>query len=125
MLKFFGSERVNLSENLMKSAEKHLYRTFSSFRANLTKKKLFLIRCEILGLPDNTLTANHKHHFSNRKNLRLAGQIKLSKKSSSFCGVFLSFFESKLNFQCSKKNEPQKSSSSEVIYSERCAYLNA
>ena len=41
--------------------------------------------------------------------------------------MFFAFLESTLNFQCSekKKNEPHRSSISEVIDSERCAYLNA
>ena len=44
----------------------------------------------------------------------------------SFWLIFLAFLESILNFQCSeKKNEPHRSNISEVIDSERCAYLNA
>ena len=39
---------------------------------------------------------------------------------------FFAFFVSTWNFQCSEnKNEPHKSSISEVIDSERCAYSNA
>ena len=39
---------------------------------------------------------------------------------------FFAFLESTLNFQCSeKKNEPHRSSISEVIDSERCAYVKA
>ena len=39
---------------------------------------------------------------------------------------FFAFLESELNFQCfEKKNEPHRSSISEVIDSERCACLNA
>ena len=39
--------------------------------------------------------------------------------------IFFSFLERTLNFRCSQKNEHQKSSISEVIDSEGCAYLNA
>ena len=54
----FGSERVNESLKLLKSAEKYLYPTFSSFSAKLSYEKLFLIRSEISRQIVNTLTAN-------------------------------------------------------------------
>ena len=50
-------------------------------------------------------------------------------KNHTFFAAFFFFFaflESTLNFQCSeKKNEPHRSSISEVIDPKRCAYLNA
>ena len=74
----------------------------------------------------NTLTANYEYSRSNRENLPLQIQIKLSKKPLIFCCSFFAFLESTLNFQCSeKKNEPHRSSISEFIDSKRCAYLNA
>ena len=56
--------------------------------------------------------------------------MQLSKRPKTFCGVFFAFLESTLNFQYfekkkKKKNEPHRSSISQVIDSERCAYLNA
>ena len=76
----FGSERINESQKLIKSAEKNFYPIFSSFRVKLSQKKLFLIVSEILGLLDNTLTANYEYSRSNRENLQFPIQIKLSKK---------------------------------------------
>ena len=76
----FGSERVNKSQKLLKSAEKYFYPTFSSFWAKFSWKKLFLIRSEILGLLVNTLTANYEYSRGIRKNLPLPIQINLSKK---------------------------------------------
>ena len=64
----------------MKSAEKNFYPIFSSFRAKLSQKKLFLIESEILGLLDNTLTANYEYSRTNRGNFQFPIQIKLSKK---------------------------------------------
>ena len=49
-LKTFGSERVNESQKLLKSAEKYFYPTFSSSWAKLSWKNSFLVRWEILGL---------------------------------------------------------------------------
>ena len=87
---------------------------------------LFLIRSEILGLLDNTLTANYEYSHINRGNLPLPNKAELSQKASIFCCIFFAFFKLELNFQCfEKKNEPHSSSISEVIDSERCACLNS
>ena len=49
------------------------------------------------------LTANYEYSRSNRENLPLPIQIKLSKKPSIFCCIFFAFLESELNFQCFEK----------------------
>ena len=75
---------------------------------------------------DSTLTANYDYSRINRENLPLQNSAKLSKKPSYFCSIFFAFLESELNFQCfEKKNEPLRSSISEVIDFEICACLNA
>ena len=72
------------------------------------------------------LPANCEYSRSNREKLPLPIQIKLSKKTKDFlpyffdiCGIY-----SKLPISWSK-NVPLSSSISEVIHSERCAYLKA
>ena len=77
----FCSERVNESQKLLKSAEKYFCPTFSSFLANLSPKKLFYIVSDILVLLLNMLTSNYKYSRSNRENLLLPIQIKVSKKA--------------------------------------------
>ena len=79
-LKHFGSERVNECQKLLKSAEKYLGPTFPLFWAKLSQENLFVKRSEISGLLVNTLTANYDYSRSNRENLPLPIQIKLSKK---------------------------------------------
>ena len=83
----FGSERVKMSQKLLKSAEKCFYPTFWSFWAKLSSKKLFLIGSEILGMLVNTLTANYEYSRSNRENLVSQIEIKLSKKPLKFYAV--------------------------------------
>ena len=78
--KSFGSECVNESQKLLKSAEKYFDSSFSSLWPKLSLKKLFLIRSDISELLVNTLTANYEYSRSNRENLPLLIQIKLSKK---------------------------------------------
>ena len=49
------------------------------------------------------LTANYEYSRSNRENLQLPIQIKLSKKPPIFCCIFFPFLESTLIFQCSER----------------------
>ena len=61
----------------------------------------------MLGLFDNTLTANYQYFRSNRENLHLPIEIKLTEKPSKFFGSFFPFSGSKLSFPSSeKKKEP-------------------
>ena len=123
----FGSESVNEFQKLLKSAEKYSYPTFSSFWTKLSQKNLFLIRSKILGLFDKTLTANYEYFRSSLQNLRFPIEIKVSEKPKMFSWIFFfSIFGSYIKFAmfCCKKN-PHSSSVSEVIESERSAYLNA
>ena len=120
-----GTERVNEYQKLLTSAEKYFYHTFSLFSAKLGYRKLFFIRSETLGLLVNKLTANYEYSRTNRENLPLPIQIKLSKKPSVFCSIFFVFLESTLNFQCSEtNNQAHRSSISELTVSERGVILN-
>ena len=62
-----------------------------------------------------------------RKNLPLPIPMQLSKKSKKFCGIFIVFLESTLNFKhCEeKKNEPHSLSFSHIIDPKRRGYLSA
>ena len=72
------------------------------------------------------LTANYEYSRSKRENWSLPIEFKLSKKPETFWVILLKFLESTWYFQGPKKeNEPHRSSISEVIDPERCAYLNA
>ena len=64
---------------------------FSSFWAKLSYNKLFLIISEILGVLNNTLTSKYQCSRSNRENIQLAIQIKLSKNGKYFALFFLNF----------------------------------
>ena len=57
----------------------------------------------MIWLLDNTLSANYEYSGINRENLQLPNKAKLSKKPSTFCGIFFAFLESELNFQCFEK----------------------
>ena len=87
----FASERVNESPKLVKSAEKYFY-PFSSFWANLSSKKSFVVRSETLGLLLNKLTANSEYSGNQFK-------CNYLKKPKTLCQFFIVFFESRLYFE--------------------------
>ena len=62
------------------------------------------MRSEILGLLDNTLTANYEYSHINRGNWPLPNKAELSQKASIFCCMFFKFLKLELNFQCFEKN---------------------
>ena len=101
----FGSEPVNYSQKLLKSAEKYFDPTFSSFWAKFSLKKLFSITPDSLGLLNETLTGNYEYSRRNSENLPLLIQIKLSKNPSLLSIIVIKFFISKWNFECSEKKK--------------------
>ena len=61
-------------------------------------EKFLLIRSEILELLDNTLTANYEYCRSNRQNLPLPIQIKLSEKNNVSFAYFFCIFGTYIKF---------------------------
>ena len=96
--KLCGSERVKDSVKLFKSAKKPFYPNLAALWVKLSKKKLFLVRSEILGLLVNTLTVNYEYSRSNTEKLPLPVQIQLSEKLETFPRLFIAFSKSALNF---------------------------
>ena len=94
----FGSQRVNDSSKLLKSAVKQFCPIFSSLRVKFSLKKSFLVRSE-LGLLVNMLTADSEYSRHNSENLTLPIQRQLSRKTKTFLESTLNFehFEKKCN----------------------------
>ena len=55
----------------------------------------------LLGLFDNTLTANYEYFGSILQNLHLPIEIKLYEKPSTFCCIFFPFLKCTLHLPCS------------------------
>ena len=94
-----GSERVNQSQKLLKSAGKYFYPTFSSFWDELSYKRSLLVRSEILGLVINTLTATYEYSRSNRENLTLRIQMAIIWKIKSVLLQFYCIFGIYIKFE--------------------------
>ena len=78
----FGSQRINASQSLLKSARHHFYTIVPLIWDKLSCKKLLLVRFEILGLLLNTMTIDHKisrrnrYNFAQQIQMQLAGELK-------------------------------------------------
>ena len=122
----FRSTSVKDSQKLLKSAEKKFDPTLSSFLGNLSWKKLFLFRYEILRLLVNAVIATYEYSRRNGENLLLEIRMQLSKKPKTFFNFLIASLESKLIFEhFESKKWAWCWSISYIIDSERRAYLNA
>ena len=64
-----------------------------------------LLRCTILGLLDNTLTANENYLVLRRSNLKIPIHMQLSQKLKTFSQFFSAFLKSTLNFKYFESND--------------------
>ena len=91
----FGSQRVNGSQILQKSAPENVLAIVSLFRDKLSSKTSLIVRSEILGLFFNTVTADDKYPCHNRKNIAQSIRMQLSNKPKTFfkisIGTYIKF----------------------------------
>ena len=57
----FGREHVNVSQTLVRSARNQIHTTLPLILDRGSRKRLVLVRSEVLGQYFNTLTADYKH----------------------------------------------------------------
>ena len=74
------SQRVHGFQSLLKSARQHFHLNFPLSQGQLSKKTSLLVRCEILGLFANTLTAAHMSSRHNSHKFSRHFQTPLSQK---------------------------------------------
>ena len=68
----------------------------------------FLVLCELLGLPVNTLTASDKYFLCNRGNLPHSIKMQSSQTYRTFSQSFAAFLKTTSNFKhLGKKDDPQ------------------
>lgn len=87
----FGSQCVNGSPTLRKSARHLFYPSFPPFSEKCSWKTSLLVRSEMLGVIANTLTENHKSSSLKWENLPQAIQVQLFKEPKTFCRNFIAF----------------------------------
>ena len=57
----FGSQPVNGSQALLRSAQNHFHTTIPLIRGRTSRKRLLLVRSEVLGQLVNTMTAVYNY----------------------------------------------------------------
>ena len=115
----FGSQRVDRSQSLLKSARRHFYTIVPLIRDILSCKKSLLVRFEILALFVNTMTTEDKNSRRNRDHFEQQIQMQLSQKSKVFSEYYLAFLKFTSNFQYFEKERSHILNISEIIHSER------
>ena len=99
----FKSQRVHVSQTLLKSARQHSYPNFLLTIGKLIQKIFLSVRSEIWGLFCNTLTPDHMYSRQNWENFPQNVQRPLSQKPQPFPEIFTGFFQSTQNFAHSQK----------------------
>ena len=120
----FGSQRINGSQSLLKSARHHFYTLFQLIWDKWTSKKLLLVRFEILALFLKTMTTDDKISRRKRDYFAQQNQMQLSQEPKTFSRYFFAFRKFKSNFEYfEKRQESHSLSISQIIGYERGGYL--
>ena len=90
-------QRVYGFKTLLKSEIQHMF--LAVILRDWISKTSFLIRCEIVGLFVNTLTAEEKYPRHNKENIQEPSQMKLSKKLKTLFQFFIAFLKLASRFE--------------------------
>ena len=121
----FGRQHVNGSQKLLRSARNQLHTNLPLLRDSGNRKRIFLIRSELLGQFVNTLTADYKYSRQNFKNLWQKVPMQTSMKLKTCSQFLIAFVKSTLNLEYfERKNQSHSLNIPEFINCETGSYLN-
>ena len=121
----FGSQHGNGSQTPPRSARNHFDTTIPLIRGRASRKKLVLVRSEVLGQFVNTMTADYKYFRQNLENLPEQVQTQISLKPKTFAGFFIASLKSTLNLEYfEKKDESHSLSITEINNCKTSSYLS-
>ena len=122
----FGSQRVQLSQTLLKSARQHFYHNLTLTKHKMSYKRSLPVRSEISVLFLNNLTADRMYCCHDPENFLQNVKTPLSQTPQTFFELFIQLLKFTQNFVHFQKNDQVHSSNIyEVIESEQCGDLNA
>ena len=101
----FESQRLHLSQTLLKFPQQYFYPNFPLTTDKLSQKTSLSVRSEISGLFGNTLTADHIYFHHNWENFPQHVETPWSQKQGPFSEIFIPFLESVQNFGYFEKND--------------------
>ena len=121
----FGSQHGNGSQTLPRSAQNHFDTTIPLIWFRASRKRLVLVRSEVLGQFVNTMTANCMYFRQNLENLRQQVQTQICLEPKTFSGFFIASLKSTLNLEYfEKKDESHTLSITEINNCKTSSYLN-
>ena len=95
----FGRQYVNMSKTLLISARNQFHTTLPLISDRRTRKRLLLVRSELLGQFVKTLTADYKYSRQIRENLWQQVPRPISRKAKTCSESFVAFLKSTLNLE--------------------------
>ena len=121
----FGSQHVNESQTLLRSSRNHFHTTIPLIWGRTSRKRLVLVRSEVLGQFVNTITAVYNYIRQNLENLRQQVQTQISLKPKTFSGFFIALMKSTLNLEYfEKKDQSHSLSITEINNCKTSSYLS-
>ena len=121
----FGSQHVNESQTLLRSSRNHFHTTIPLIWGRTSRKRLVLVRSEVLGQFVNTITAVYNYIRQNLENLRQQVQTQISLKPKTFSGFFIALIKSTLNLEYFEKEDQSHSlSDTEINNCKTSSYLS-
>ena len=120
-----GSQHVNESQTLLRSSRNHFHTTIPLIWGRTSRKRLVLVRSEVLGQFVNTITAVYNYIRQNLENLRQQVQTQISLKPKPFSGFFIALMKSTLNLEYfEKKDQSHSLSITEINNCKTSSYLS-
>ena len=121
----FGSQHVNESQTLLRSSRNHFHTTIPLIWGRTSRKRLVLVRSEVLGQFVNTITAVYNYIRQNLENLRQQVQTQISLKPKSFSWFFIALMNFTLNLEYfEKKDQSHSLSITEINNCKTSSYLS-
>ena len=121
----FGRQHGNGSQTPPRSARNHFDTTIPLIFGRTSRKRLVLVRSEVLGQFVNTMTADYKYFRQNLENLPQQVKTQISLKPKTFSGFFIASLKSTLNLEYfEKKDESHSLSITEINNCKTSSYLS-
>ena len=121
----FGSQDGNSSPTLLRSAGNHFYTAIPLIWGRTSRKRLVLVRSEVLGQFAKTSTVHYKYSRYDLENLQHQFQMQISPKPKTFSEYFIASMKFTLNSEYfEKKDQSHSVSITEIIDCETGSYWN-
>ena len=121
----FGSHHGYVSQTPPRSARNHFDTTIPLISSRASRKRLVLVRSQVLGQFVNTMTADYKYFRQNLENLPQQVQTQICLEPKTFSRFFIASLKSALNLEYfEKKDESHSLSITEINNCKTSRYLS-